>query len=56
MDPEKVKVIRKMPVPKTEKEIREFLGKLQFISRFIAKLIVIYEPIFKLIRKVHPVK
>ena len=28
VDPDKAKAIRKMPVPKTEKEIRGFLGKL----------------------------
>ena len=28
MDPDKAKVIREMLLPKTEKEIREFLGKL----------------------------
>ena len=40
-----------MPVPKTEKEIRAFLGRLQYISRFIAQLTPICEPIFKLLRK-----
>ena len=51
MDPDKVKAIREIPVPKIEKEIRGFLGKLQFISRFIAKLTAVCEPIFKLLRK-----
>ena len=51
MDPDKTKAIREMPVPKIEKESRGFLGKLQFIRRFIAKLIVVCEPIFKLLRK-----
>lgn len=40
-----------MPVPKTEKEIRALLGRLQYISRFIAQLTPICEPIFKLLRK-----
>ena len=44
-----------MPVSKTEKEIRGFLGKLQFISRFIAKLTAVCEPIFKLLKKDQPV-
>ncbi|RVW89421.1 Retrovirus-related Pol polyprotein from transposon 297 [Vitis vinifera] len=43
-----------MPVPKTEKEIRGFLGRLQYISRFIARLTDIYEPIFRLLRKNQP--
>ena len=45
-----------MPVPKTEKDVRGFIGKLQYISRFIAKLIMICDPIFKLLRKNQPVK
>ena len=51
VDPDKVKAIQDMPVPKTEKEVRGFLGKIQYISRFISKLTTIYEPIFKVLRK-----
>jgi hypothetical protein len=40
-----------MPVPKTEKEI---CSRLQYISRFIAQLTPICEPIFKLLRKNTP--
>ena len=47
-DPAKIKAIQKMPVPQTEKEIRGFLGKLQYISRFISQLTRTCEPIFKL--------
>ena len=36
-----------MPPPKTKKKIRGFLGKIQYISRFIAKLTMICEPILK---------
>ncbi|RVW69023.1 Retrovirus-related Pol polyprotein from transposon 17.6 [Vitis vinifera] len=43
-----------MPVPRTEKEIRGFLGRLQYISRFIARLTDICEPIFRLLRKNQP--
>ncbi|WKA10596.1 hypothetical protein VitviT2T_028161 [Vitis vinifera] len=43
-----------MPAPRTEREIRGFLGKLQYISCFIAKLIDICEPIFRLLRKNQP--
>ena len=54
VDPDKIKAILDMPVPKTEKEIRGFLGRLQYISRFIARLTDIYEPIFRLLRKNQP--
>ena len=51
MDPAKAKAIVDMPPPKIEKEVRGLLGRLQYISRFIAQLTPIYEPIFKLLRK-----
>ena len=53
-DPSKIKTILEMPPPKSEKEIRGFLGRLQYINRFIAKLTSTYEPIFKLLRKNEP--
>ena len=54
VDPEKTKAILDMPAPKTEKEFRGFLGRLQYISRFIARLTDICEPIFRLLRKNQP--
>ena len=52
VDPSKINAILEMPSPKSEKEIRGFLGRLQYISRF--KLTSICEPIFKLLRKNEP--
>ena len=46
VDPDKVKAISEMSTPKTEKEVREFIGHFQYISRFIAKLTTICDPIF----------
>ena len=37
--PDKVKAIQEMPTPNTEKKVWGFLKKLQFIRRFIARLI-----------------
>ena len=54
VDPSKIKVILDMPPSKSEKEIRGFLGRLQYISRFIAKLISTCESIIKLLRKNEP--
>ena len=54
VDPEKIKAIKKMLAPKTEKEVRWFIRCLQYISRFIAKLTTICELIFKLLRKNQP--
>ena len=54
VDQEKIKAILDMPAPRNEKEIRGFLGRLQYISRFIARLTDICEPIFHLLRKNQP--
>ena len=54
VNPSKIKAILEMPPPKSVEEIRGFLGQLQYISRFIAKLISTCKPIFKLLRKNEP--
>ena len=50
-DPDKIRTNLDMPAPRTERKIRGFLGRLQYISRFIARLTNIYESIFRLLRK-----
>ncbi|RVW47634.1 Retrovirus-related Pol polyprotein from transposon 17.6 [Vitis vinifera] len=54
VDPDKIRAILHMSAPRTEREVRGFLGRLQYISRFIAKLTDICEPIFQLLRKSQP--
>ncbi|WJZ96847.1 hypothetical protein VitviT2T_015494 [Vitis vinifera] len=54
VDPDKIRAILGMPAPRTEKEVRGFLGRLQYISRFIARLTDICKPIFRLLRKSQP--
>ena len=56
VDPVKVKSIQEMPAPRTEKEVRGFLGCLNYISRFISHLTATCEPILKLLRKDQAVK
>ena len=51
VDPDKIRAILDMPPPQTE--IQDILGRLQYISRFIAKLTDICEPIYRLLRKKH---
>jgi len=51
VDPDKVRAIREMPAPKTEKQVRGFLGRLNYISRFISHMTATCGPIFKLLRK-----
>ena len=45
-----------MPVPKIEKDVQGFIEKLQYISRFIAKLTMVYDLIFKPLRNNQPVE
>ena len=51
VDPDKVKEIQEMPAPRTEKQVRGFLGCLNYISIFISHMTATCEPIFKLLKK-----
>ena len=56
VDPDKIKAIVEMKPHKTEtkKEIRGFLERIQYISRFIAQLTMTCEPLFRLLKKEVP--
>jgi len=54
VDPNKVKTIQSMPPPKTEKDVRGFLGRLNYIAWFISQLTTTCDPIFRLLRKKNP--
>ena len=54
VDPEKIRAVLDMPSSRTKREIRGFLGILQYISHFIANLTDICDPIFRLLRKNQP--
>ena len=51
VDPTKIKAIQDMFVPHTQKEMRGFMGRLNYISWFISHLIEKCDPIFKLMKK-----
>ena len=51
VDQAKVQAIRDMPTPQTEKRIRSFFGKVNYIARFIMQLIATCDPLFKLLKK-----
>jgi hypothetical protein len=46
MDPNKVKAIQSMSPPKTKKDVIRFLGRLNYIARFISRLTTTCDPIF----------
>ena len=54
VDLEKIKAIVEIKPPRIEKEIRGFLGRMQYISRFIAQLSTACEPLFRLLKKEIP--
>ena len=51
MDPDKIKAIQNLPPPRTQKEVRDFFGRLNYISRFISQMTAKCDPIFKLLKK-----
>ncbi|XP_060200222.1 uncharacterized protein LOC132628461 [Lycium barbarum] len=56
LDPSKIKAIRELLPPKNRTEVMSLLGRLNYISRFIAQLTTTCEPIFKLLKKDAAVK
>jgi hypothetical protein len=46
VDLDKIKAIYSMPAPRIEKDVRGFLGRLNYIVWFISQLTMTYEPIF----------
>ncbi|PKI42997.1 hypothetical protein CRG98_036611 [Punica granatum] len=51
VDPDKVKAIKELPPPSSAREVRDFLGRLNYIARFIANLTDKCQPLFRLLRK-----
>lgn len=50
-NPDKIEVIKKWPVPKTEKELRGFLGTIGYYRRFISDFAKIIKPLTVALRK-----
>ncbi|XP_054808657.1 uncharacterized protein LOC129310764 [Prosopis cineraria] len=51
VDSDKVRAIQEMPSPQIKKEVRSFLGQLNYIARFISNLTATCNPMFKLLKK-----
>ncbi|XP_040942324.1 uncharacterized protein [Gossypium hirsutum] len=54
IDPDKVKAIPELRPPHTQKKVRGFLGRLNYIARFISQLTEKCDPIFRLVKKHNP--
>lgn len=48
--------IKNFPVPKTQKNVRQFLGKINFYHKYIPRGAIILDPLHKLLRKNQPQK
>ncbi|XP_059295590.1 uncharacterized protein LOC132048928 [Lycium ferocissimum] len=55
LDSAEFKVIQELPPPKIKKEVMSFLGRLNYIGRFIDQSTIV-EPILKLLKKDAPIK
>ena len=51
VDPSKIKVIKNMPTPGTQKEVRSFLGHARYYRRFIENFSKLASPLFSLLMK-----
>ena len=51
VDPAKIKAIQDLSIPRTQKEVKGFMGQLNYISQFISHLTDKCDPIFKLLKK-----
>ena len=51
IDPDNVQAIQDLPPPRTQKEVKSFMGKLNYIARFISQMTAKCDPIFKMLRK-----
>lgn len=54
IDPDKVKAIQELSPPRTQKEVRGFLGRLNYIAQFISQLTEKCDPVFRLLKKHNP--
>ncbi|XP_052479611.1 uncharacterized protein LOC105801050 [Gossypium raimondii] len=54
INPDKVTAIQELPLPRTQKEVRGFLGRLNYIVRFISQLTEKCDLIFRLLKKHNP--
>ena len=51
IDSDKVRAIQDLPPPRTQKKIKSFMGRLNYIARFISQMTAKCDPIFKILRK-----
>lgn len=53
-DPKKIEAVKKMPIPKNPKNIKQFLGLVGYYRRFIRNFAMIAKPLTNLLKKDQP--
>ena len=51
IDPDEVRAIQDLPSPRIQKKVRSFMGRLNYIARFISQMMAKCDPIFKMLWK-----
>jgi len=56
IDPNKVEVIQKIDIPRTKKEVQYFIGRVNFLRRFISNFVEIMKHITNMLKKNNKIK
>ncbi|KAH9298369.1 hypothetical protein KI387_030051, partial [Taxus chinensis] len=51
IDPERVEAIRALPLPSHKKALQSFLGRINFVRRFVPDFAALVKPITKMLKK-----
>eukprot|EP00253_Pinus_taeda_P029143 PITA_29143 len=51
IDPERVQVVQKIPLPRSKRDIQKFLGKINFLRRFMSNYVEIVKEITNMLKK-----
>ena len=56
IDPSRVAAIQRIDIPRSKKEVQSFLGKVNFLRRFIRNFVEVVKYITKMLRKDNGIK
>jgi ribonuclease HI len=56
IDPDRVEAIQALPLPRSKKEVQAFLGRINFLRRFISNFAELVKHITAMLRKGHEIK
>ena len=56
IDPDRVEAIQALPLPRSKKEVQAFLGRINFLRRFVSNFAELVKHITAMLRKGHEIK